>query len=303
MATQKTSLCVLFADIVGSTGLYEALGDEEGRRIVLASVDLMKDVVERFGGTVIERVGDEVLASFPDAVSAGRGSCQLHRAFEAATDDLSTRVAVRVGFHYGPFLIENGRVFGDTIHVARRIASQAKAQQTLISRQTKERIPISDSIVTRFVDRIHLKGKAEAFELFEIIWDEGAATVESGDCRVGARDEGPMRVLVLECGEQTVELRGTRTTVTLGRDARADIVINHTNVSRSHARIEFRKGKFLFVDQSTNGSRVIEVGGKESFLRRDECILNCEGTIVLGSEGPGSGSASLHYRLVAEESG
>ena len=71
----------------------------------------------------------------------------------------------------------------------------------------------------------------------------------------------PMRVLILDCGEQTLELASTRPTVTIGRDPRADVVLDHSNVSRVHARIEYRKDKFVFVDQSTNGSRVIGSDG------------------------------------------
>jgi adenylate cyclase len=304
VGADRNSLCVLFADITNSTGLYDALGDEGGRRVVLECIDLMKQVVERFRGTVVERVGDELLATFPDAVSAGRASCELHRAIEASNPHLSARVTIRIGFHYGPLLIDEERIFGDTIHVAQRIASQTKAQQTLTSGQTKELIPATEPLVTRFVDRTHLKGKSETFELFEIIWDEGAATAKSREAGEKAARGQPMRVLILDFGEQTLEICSTRPTATIGRDPRADVVLDHSNVSRMHARIEYRKDKFVFVDQSTNGSRVIGPDGNESFVRRDECVLTSEGTIFLGPEEvPDSDSPSVRYRLSSQEPG
>ena len=300
MSSRKASLSVLFADISDSTGLYDALGDEGGRGLVLECLDLLRQVVDRRGGTVVERIGDELMATFPDAVSAGRASCELHRAIEAANEDRATRVSIRVGFNHGPVLVDEGRVFGGTIHVAHRIASLAKAQQTLTSAQTRELVPSDEPLVTRFVDRTHLKGKSETFELVEIIWDEEAAT---GDLRKdgAARSQGgPTQVLVLGCGEQTYQLDSGRPAVTIGRDPRADVVLEHDNVSRLHARIEYRKNRFVFVDQSTNGSRVIGPKGSD-FVRHDECILGHEGTIVLGPEDADSDSPSLSYRLGSEE--
>ena len=60
-----------------------------------------------------------------------------------------------------------------------RVASLAKSQQTLTTGQAKALILPSEPLVTRFVDRTYLKGKSEAFDLIEIVWDEGAATANA----------------------------------------------------------------------------------------------------------------------------
>ena len=301
MSARKTSLCVLFSDVTDSTGLYEALGDEGGRRLVLECLELMTQVVEECHGTAIERLGDEVFATFPDAVSAGRASCELHRAIEAANAHRPATTTIRIGFHLGPLLIDGDQLFGDTVHIARRVASLAKAQQTLTTRQTTELIPAAEHLVTRFVDRTYLKGKTEPFELFEILWDEGAATVNAGETGPETNPGTSMERLILDCGEQTCTLDSLRRTVTIGRDPRADVVLDHPRVSRLHARVEHRKDKFVFVDQSTNGSQVIEPGGNRRFVRRDECILTGEGTIVFGPDDADADFPSLRYRLHIEE--
>ena len=68
-------------------------------------------------------------------------------------------------------------------------------------------------------------------------------------------------------------------------------------MSRFHARIEYRKSAFVFVDQSTNGSQVIDKGETGRFVRRDEFRLMGEGTIILGPKSSESDSPSLAYRI------
>jgi class 3 adenylate cyclase len=307
MAARRSSLCVLFADICNSTGLYETLGDEGGRELVLGCFESMARVVERCGGTNIERVGDELLSTFPDAASAGRAACQLHRVVEATNESRPIRMAIRIGFHHGPLLVDDGHIFGDTIHVARRVASLAKPQQILTTGPSRKLIPPAEQLVTRFVDRSHLKGKSESFELFEILWDEGAATVRAETAPSVQAEEKraipPVHELELDCGDRTCILGVTRPVVTLGRDARADLIFEHARVSRLHARIEQRRSRFVFVDLSTNGSQVIEVDGRRRFVRRDECILGKEGRIILGPDEADADYPSLGFKVRIGESG
>jgi len=288
---------VLFADISDSTGLYEALGDEVARRLVLDCIATMKKVIEACGGTVIDRIGDEILCTFPDAVSAGRASCELHRAIEAAEADAAAKLRIRIGFHHGPIVIEEGRIFGDTIHVAKRVASLAKPQQILTTRQAKDLISPSEQLVMRFVDRTQLKGKVESFELFEIVWDVGAATVTvSSALRAPAGETAPPQLL-LQVGDHVHTLGARRPVLSIGRDPQADVFIDHARVSRLHARIEWRRDVFVFIDQSTNGSQVIENGEPPRSVRRDECPLSGEGVIILAPKDSNFSLPAIAYRL------
>ena len=54
-------------------------------------------------------------------------------------------------------------------------------------------------------------------------------------------------------------------------------------VSREHARIECRRGKFVLTDMSTNGTYVLTSEGP-SYLRREDIVLIGEGKIALGRE-------------------
>ena len=58
-------LAILFADVVGSTRLYESLGDLRARDMIALCIDVMRTATEQHQGTVIKTMGDEVMSTFP----------------------------------------------------------------------------------------------------------------------------------------------------------------------------------------------------------------------------------------------
>ena len=58
-------LAILFADVVGSTRLYELMGDLRARDMVAICIDVMRSATEQHQGTVIKTMGDEVMSTFP----------------------------------------------------------------------------------------------------------------------------------------------------------------------------------------------------------------------------------------------
>ena len=135
-------LAILFADVVGSTRLYELMGDLRAREMVAICIDIMRSATEQHQGTVIKTMGDEVMSTFP---SAERGA--QRRRPDAAADLRQAQlkvdgqaVAIRVGCHFGPVVLENRDVFGATVHTANRMTSQAKAGQIITTAATVERL-------------------------------------------------------------------------------------------------------------------------------------------------------------------
>ena len=70
MATEQ--LAVLFADVCGSTKLYEVHGDAKAREAIAKCVALMSESTARQGGTVIKTIGDEVMSTFKTADDAAQ---------------------------------------------------------------------------------------------------------------------------------------------------------------------------------------------------------------------------------------
>jgi pSer/pThr/pTyr-binding forkhead associated (FHA) protein len=111
------------------------------------------------------------------------------------------------------------------------------------------------------------------------------------------QDRKASRVL-LSFRKQNIEVSDQRKSVTLGRAEDNDLIIKGNLISRIHAKVEMRRGKIIIVDQSTNGTFVLNVQGDETFVRRDSAQLSGEGTIGLGrAEQPGA-SLAIHYKTI-----
>src|SRR5258708_18229125 len=74
---EQTKGCVLFADVSGSTKLYESVGDSAAHAAIDLCVKLFRALTEQHGGRVIKTIGDEVMAIFPDPAAAGKAPVHI----------------------------------------------------------------------------------------------------------------------------------------------------------------------------------------------------------------------------------
>ena len=141
VTSTETEVAVLFADVVGSTRLYELLGDQRARELIQLCVEIMREATERNRGTVIKTIGDEILAIFPTADDAVNAGGEMQQDIGARPELLvqGQHVAIRIGCHFGPVVLENKDIFGASVHTANRMTSQAKAGQIILSAETVRR--------------------------------------------------------------------------------------------------------------------------------------------------------------------
>ena len=69
---------VLFADVSGSTKLYEAAGDAIALETINRMLADMRRATEQAGGRVVKTIGDEVMALFPSPAAAATAASQIH---------------------------------------------------------------------------------------------------------------------------------------------------------------------------------------------------------------------------------
>jgi class 3 adenylate cyclase len=297
--SSETQVAVLFADVVGSTRLYEVLGDRAARDMIVICVDIMRGATERNRGSVIKTIGDEILAIFPTADDAVNAAAEMQHdiGVHPTLQMQGQHVAIRIGCHFGPVVLENRDIFGASVHTANRMTSQAKAGQVVLTVDTVQRLSPEWRAVTRQIDVTPLKGRTEEFELFEVLWQQEDATsmlpAIAADARTGHR---PKRVVLRYHGREYV-LGDGKEALTLGRAEDSDIVVKGNLISRIHARVELGRSKVMLVDQSTNGSFVTTQDGKEAFVRRDSVALTGSGLIGLGRLPEPSSPEAIHYRL------
>ncbi len=294
MEQPTTTLVILFADISGSTRLYETLGDALARQRVADCLSVLTEAIQQCGGTVIKTIGDEVMSTFPSAEVGVRAACAMQEALAERAALSKTPLTIRVGLHYGPALIEAGDVFGDVVNLAARIVGLAKANQILTSRQTVDSLPETMRTMTRHVDRAPLKGKQEETDIYEVIWREDELTRMEGPSLSPLPTTSGTRLSLRFRGKE-LEVNQNHSAITLGRGQENDLVIADEFASRLHARIEFRRGKFVLLDQSTNGTFVATHGEKPLYLHREEYLLQGTGAISLGRPLEGEPPTVIHF--------
>lgn len=298
MSSTETEVAVLFADVVGSTRLYEQLGDNRARELILVCIELMREATERNRGTVIKTIGDEVLSIFPTVDDAINAASEMHQDIAARPELLvqGQHVTIRIGCHFGPVVFENRDIFGTSVHTANRVTSQAKGGQVLLSAEAIRRCTPEWRAVSRRVDVATLRGLAEEIELYEVLWQQEDVTSMLPSIDVGANRQRHSRVRVRYL-DREVLLDDAKKELTMGRADENDLVVKGTLISRLHARIEVLRDRFLLVDQSTNGTFVTNQDGKEAFVRRDSVVLQGRGCIGLGKTPDGNAADVIRYQL------
>ena len=291
-------VAILFADVVGSTQLYDKFGDTKASETVAACLGVMKDSTHQFNGTVIKTIGDEVMATFPDVDDAMSAAIMMQTQITADNkEEGRIPVSIRIGCHFGPVVQEQNDIFGAAVHTANRMTSQAKARQVVISADTVKKMSDKFKEQTRQIDVASVRGRIDEVALYELLWNPDEATSMLPTIEWEGRGKNASKV-ELSFRDQSIEVSDIQKSVSLGRADDNDLVIKGNLISRIHAKIEMRRGKILLIDQSTNGTFLQNLEGDESFVRRDSVELHGEGTIGLGrTEEPGS-SLAVHYKTI-----
>jgi class 3 adenylate cyclase len=288
-------VAILFADVVGSTQLYDKFGDTKASETVARCLDVMKDSTHQFNGTVIKTIGDEVMSTFAVVDDAMSAASEMQTRISNGEDEIP--VAIRIGCHFGPVVQERNDIFGAAVHTANRMTSQAKAKQIIISGTTVERMGAEWRKHTRQIDVATVRGRLDEVALFEVLWQPEEATSMLPTIDWESKSKGAT-VLTVSFRDKRVIVDGNRKSINMGRAEENDLVVKGNLISRVHARIEMRRGKFILVDQSTNGTFLENARGEEIFIRRDSTELTGEGIIGLGRVAKPGTTLAIHFRCV-----
>lgn len=278
-APTRTALpvAVLFADVVGSTRLYETFGDDQAKQMIDECLHALRSIVQQYGGRVIKTIGDEIMCVLPSADNGCLAATDMQHKIMALPPVSSVKRSVRIGFHFGPVIEENSDVFGDTVNLAARMTGLAKGMQIITTGATVTCLSPMLKQSTRNIAVLPVKGKGDDVEVSEVIWQgDDELTMSTASIAVTAK----IVTLSLQHAGQVLELDYDN--IVLGRDAQCNVVISDRNASRQHARIERRRDKFFLVDQSTNGTFVVSQNEPEVVLRREELMLRGNGLIGFG---------------------
>jgi len=280
--TQSQPLTILFADVSGSTKLFETRGDVEARRLVAAMLGALAEVTARHGGRVIKTIGDEIMCTFPGAMQGLLCAVDMQKRIAHDPGFATDKLAIRIGLHHGDALVEDNDVYGDAVNTAARMAALAKREQVITTASTINLLTNVGMLRTRAVGQARVAGKLQPIDIVDVQWQEDTSNVTMVQRAIRLDAGGAKAKLLLRYRGQVLEMDALSQPFTLGRDTASSLIVEAEWVSRNHAMIEYKRGYFVISDRSTNGTYVKVGDAEELRLHRDEVHLRKSGTISLG---------------------
>ena len=294
MLRSHASRAVLFADVCGSTRLYQRLGDVAAQQVVGETLALLADSLPEHHGRLVKTVGDCALCVFPDADDAVLAAVRM-QSLLAGREHEGQPMRVHVGIHVGPVIEKDHDVFGATVNIAAYLAAVASPEQVLIAEKTRAALTPSLKLLGRPLFNAVLKGAVSSTAVYQILWkpeDAEVTSINLGARRLLPSDLGSLRVA---SATQRFVVDRLHPLLAIGRGLGSDLVVTGTLASRQHASICARQTNFYLVDQSTNGTFVEVAGGEEVHVLREEFLLLGSGRISLGCRFTASPSEVIEF--------
>jgi class 3 adenylate cyclase len=278
---------VVFADLVGSTGIFERLGDETAGRFVTQLTSALSKTFEEHKGRVVKLLGDGLFVVFPaeaDAVAACISIQSRLKEKPVYPGGSGNAVQMQMGIEAGEVVEIDGDCYGDAVNSAARLADLAGAEQILTSQRVRSALSPVQQAQMRSLGPMYLRGKNEVTEVFRVDWQTDHDT-DATVMGVSMFKPGKDSALEVSALGRTLRLEPQGEKLTIGRATTASLSINDARVSRVHATVEWRGGHFILSDASSFGTWVY-VGNQSApvVLRRTDCILVGQGQITLGCE-------------------
>ena len=294
--SQTRPQTILFADVSGSTRLFETKGDVEARRLIAAVLDALSIVCVGHGGRVIKTIGDEIMCTLPTAMAGLLAACDMQRKMSRDINFVRENLAVRIGFHHGNALEENDDVFGDAVNVAARMASLAKREQIVSTAATVNGLTGTRLPETRSLGRARVSGKLLPIEIMDVVWQEDTSGMTMVQSAIRMGDLAPAGAkLTLRHRGKLIELTENSEPFMMGREVSNNLVVEADWVSRTHAQIEYKRGHFMITDRSTNATYVCIGQDPELRLHRDEVHLRKSGSISMGQAAAANTHDLIHF--------
>lgn len=304
--TEIRERTVLFADLRGSTALFETLGNAEATSVVTHTVSLIGQAVDECKGRLVKTLGDGLMAVFDSPRDGVKSAIRMHEVLERIVSrgkqhgaSLGLRaLRMQVALARGEVVEMGGDCFGDAVNVSARLLDHAGDNETLITAEVLSGLPSTLKARFRSLDRIAVRGRAEPVHVYVLdqpMQGDVAAT-QFGEITHPSTEPDGIRLVWLDL-DRVFDIDSMP--VVLGRSVQATYCITDGRVSRSHARIDWHGGSFSVTDLSYNGTYVrFGSDGEIVSLKRGSCTLHGSGAIGLGSPPVDVASPTVRFEVL-----
>ena len=293
---------VVFADLVGSTGIFERLGDETAGRFVTQLTGALSKTFEQHSGRVVKLLGDGLFVVFPaesDALTACVAIQKRLQEKPVRAGGSGSPVQMQMGIEAGDVVEIDGDCYGDAVNSAARLADLAGAEQILTTQRVRDALAPVQQVQLRSLGPMYLRGKSEVTDVFRVEW-QGGRDADATVMGLSMQKAGKDNYLELSTLGRTLRLAARGEKLTLGRASAASLSLNDPRVSREHATVDWRGGHFVLSDTSSFGTWVY-MGNQSApvVLRRTECYLVGQGQMVLGCEREAQNAPTVAFSVRA----
>jgi hypothetical protein len=273
------------------------LGNQDAKAIIDDAVSHMAATTIVHEGVVVKTIGDEVMARFDSANTACRVAIAIQQ--RSSREFAEIGLGIRIGVAFGDTVVTPNDAFGDTVNDAAFVAHIARANQIVLTQGVIDQLDTALMHQCQLFDRVNIKGDSQKTNIYRLAWE----TSQQNDfsTRVMHVQEVTRFVsnfqLTLKMGDQIITILPDQTPYSIGRDLnKVDLCMDNSVCSREHCHVEFRRGKYVLVDHSTNGTYLHEENKTPIYLRREEAPLQGSGVISVGQQHDPANPWLIHFQ-------
>ena len=171
---KRKLVAIMFTDMVGYTSLMQS-DEEKARNLVQKQRDLLKPLVEKHDGTVLQYVGDGTFCMFNSAIEAVNAAMEIQRSIASEKD-----LMLRIGIHIGDVVKDGDEIYGDGVNIASRLEPLAPPGGVCITGEVASSIRNQAGIKFESLGEKYLKNVDRPLEVFALT-GKGLVVPESSE--------------------------------------------------------------------------------------------------------------------------
>jgi adenylate cyclase len=238
-----TDVTVVFADLTGSTGIFESLGNLKATRAITNVTQWIGKVCTNHGGRVVKYLGDGVLVVFKDNAKAVGAVIEMQRLHQQRIGEWPQplRMGLQIGMARGEIVEQAGDCFGDAVNLASRLSDLSGPEQIFATSAVidqLERSRAAGTIRSVCLGELDIRGRTEACVVHKIEWQSEVLsdlmTVRAafGESTPDTREFGALPEIELSWLGTHTAFSQNQLPAFLGRDANAQFIVKDQRVSR-----------------------------------------------------------------------
>ena len=154
---------IMFTDMVGYTALMQK-DESKARELIQRHRELMKPLIEKHGGKILQYVGDGTFITFDSAIESVNCGYEIQTVLKA-----DKKLSLRIGIHIGDVVTEGEEVYGDGVNVASRLEPLAEPGGVCISEKIYDEIHNQPEIETIFLGEKSLKNVEHSIKIYCLV--------------------------------------------------------------------------------------------------------------------------------------